>query len=180
MVRSIITYGDPILRKKTKQVTDFSHLEDLYQDMFDTMYEEEGIGLAANQIGIDLNLMVIDISHTEEFTEPMVIANAYITDSQGEDVMEEGCLSLPEIRIDVIRPEEIVLKYQDETGKQFENAYDGFMARVLQHEIDHLNGVMMIDYLSPLQIKQYKNQLQDLSNNQKAVAQNQFSRGIIL
>jgi peptide deformylase len=89
-------------------------------------------------------------------------------------------LSLPEIRIDVIRPEEIVLKYQDETGKQFENAYDGFMARVLQHEIDHLNGVMMIDYLSPLQIKQYKNQLQDLSNNQKAVAQNQFSRGIIL
>tara|TARA_B100001971_G_scaffold133496_1_gene123266 strand:- start:117 stop:659 length:543 start_codon:yes stop_codon:yes gene_type:complete len=180
MVRPIITYGDPILSKLTKLVSDFSCIEDLIQDMFDTMYEEEGIGLAANQIGIDLNLLVVDISHTEEWDESMVFANVEIIDFNGESVIEEGCLSLPEIRFDVTRPEEIVLKYQDQTGKQIESEFGGLMARVLQHEIDHLNGVMMIDYLSPLQFQQYKNRLQKLTNRQKEETQEQFSRGIVL
>lgn len=178
MIRPIVIYGDPILRKKTEPVTDFSGLEDLIQDMYDTMYEEEGIGLSANQIGVDLNLMVVDVTHTDEWDEPMAIANAHITDSWGENVIEEGCLSLPEIRFDVTRPEEILLKYQDQTGKQFESQFDGLMSRVLQHEFDHLNGVMIIDYQTPIQLQQYKSRLRELSEHPKE--KSQISKGIVL
>ncbi|MFQ6608872.1 MAG: peptide deformylase [Fidelibacterota bacterium] len=180
MVRPIVTYGEPILRKKTEKISNFSDIESIIQDMFETMYEEEGIGLAANQIGVSYHLMVVDVTHTEEWDKPMVFANAQIIGSQGESVMEEGCLSLPEIRFEVTRPEEIVLKYQDQTGKQFTSSYTGLMARVIQHEIDHLNGILMIDYLSPLQRLQYKSQLQEITGNRLEVTTEQFSKGIVL
>ena len=115
----VVHYGDPILRKKCKPVTDFEKLPGLIEDMFDTMYEENGIGLAANQVGIDLHLFIIDISDFEKEGESIhVFINGEILDTSGESWFEEGCLSIPDVRLDVKRPETITFKYQDESGDE--------------------------------------------------------------
>ena len=149
-VLEVVNYGNPILRKKCNQVTNFPQLSDLIDDMFDTMYEEEGIGLAANQVGIDLNLFIIDISHTDDDEFPRIFINGEITSSRGESVFSEGCLSIPEVALEVTRPEVILFKYQDIHEKWYEEEFDGLLSRAIQHEIDHLNGVLFIDYLSKL------------------------------
>lgn len=158
-VLDIVKYGNPILRKKCASVKDFSKIPSLIQDMFDTMYEEEGIGLAANQVGVDLNLMIIDVTHTEETDEPKIFVNGEITASWGESVFEEGCLSIPEVRLEIKRPEFIRFKYQDLEGKQHEEQFSGLLGRAIQHENDHLNGVFIIDRVSQLTKMQVKNQL---------------------
>ena len=112
-VLEVINYGNPILRKKCNMVTDFSKLSGFIDDMFDTMYEEEGIGLAANQVGFDLDLFVIDISHTDENEFPRIFVNGEIISSDGESIYSEGCLSIPLIALEVKRPEKIGFKYQD-------------------------------------------------------------------
>jgi peptide deformylase len=155
----LIKYGDPILRKKVDKVIEFSELDSLVNDMFDTMYHERGIGLAANQVGVNLAILVFDIGNYElseeevnenEFTsEPRVFINPLITDSIGECLMEEGCLSVPEIRAEIMRPETITMQFQDmDQNTYFEN-FSALSARVLLHEIDHLNGKFFTDYLSP-------------------------------
>ena len=149
-VLEVVNYGNPILRKRCKQVTDFSRLSDFIDDMFDTMYEEEGIGLAANQVGVDLNLFIIDISHTDDNEYPRIFINGEITSSQGESIFSEGCLSIPEVALEVTRPEVISFKYQDINEKWHEEEFDGLLARAIQHEIDHLNGVLFIDHISRL------------------------------
>lgn len=142
----VVHYGDPILRKKCKPVTDFEKLPGLIEDMFDTMYEENGIGLAANQVGIDLNLFIIDISDFEKEGESIhVFINGEILDTSGESWFEEGCLSIPDVRLDVKRPETITFKYQDESGDEHTEEISGLLARAIQHEIDHLNGVFIVD-----------------------------------
>lgn len=159
----IVQYGHPILRKKCEKVTDFDAVPKLIDDMFDTMYEEEGIGLAANQVGIDLNLMIIDVSHTEETDEIHTLINGEIIDSWGESIFEEGCLSIPEVRLEVKRPEFIKLKYQTINGDEKEDEFSGLLGRAIQHEIDHLNGVFIVDRVSPLVRMQVKKQLKEIA-----------------
>ena len=145
-VREVVHYGDPILRKVCKPVKDFKKLSSLIDDMFDTMYEESGIGLAANQIGVDLNLFIIDISGIEEETESVhIFINGEIMESSGESWFEEGCLSIPNVRLEVKRPEFIQFKYQDENGTEHIEEMRGLLARAIQHEIDHLKGVFIVD-----------------------------------
>jgi len=142
----VVHYGDPILRKKCKPVEDYKKLSGLIDDMFDTMYEENGIGLAANQVGVDLNLFIIDISDIEEEGESIhVFINGEIIEGSGESWFEEGCLSIPDVRLDVKRPETITFKYQDESGHEHTKEISGLLARAIQHEVDHLNGVFIVD-----------------------------------
>jgi len=162
-VMDIVKYGNPILRKKCAAVTDFDSLPELVDVMLDTMYEEEGVGLAANQIGINMNLMVIDVSHTEEAEEALVFVNGKITDSWGESIIEEGCLSIPEVRLEVKRPEFIKFRYTTMGGVEKEDEFSGLLGRAIQHEIDHLNGIFIIDHVSPMVRMQVKKQLKEIS-----------------
>jgi len=161
-VFEITLFGNPILKKKCETVAEFKTLAPLVNNMLDTMYEEEGIGLAGNQIGIDLHLMVIDVSHIEDTDGHLVIANGEIIDRSSEIIMEEGCLSLPGVRFDVKRPEEITLKYQTISGETKVEEFNGMHARVIQHEIDHLNGILMIDRVSPLVKMQFNQELKEI------------------
>ena len=161
-VLDVVQYGDPILRKECKSVTDYSVLPKIIEDMFDTMYEEEGVGLAANQVGIDLNLMIIDVSHTDEDDEAHIFVNGKILDSFGESELEEGCLSIPEIRLPIKRPEIIQFKYQLLDGSDHIEEFSGLLARAIQHEIDHLKGIFIIDRVSPLMALQYKKKLKEI------------------
>ena len=146
----VITYGEPILRKVLEIVEDFDAIKDLVPDMFDTMYEEEGIGLAASQIGVDLNLMIIDISHADQNHPPAAYVNGQIIDQSGSISLEEGCLSIPEVRVDVTRSEKVIFAYQDLGGNHHEAEFDDLMATVIQHEMDHLDGILFVDHLSPV------------------------------
>ena len=161
----IFTFDHPVLRKETAQVTeDTAELQKLIAAMQKTMHHAEGIGLAANQVGKSLALTVIDISETKDNGHilPLVLINPVITGTHGESVFEEGCLSLPEIREDVIRPESIGIKFLNEELKQIEMEASGLLARVMQHEVDHLHGKYFIDYLSPLKLSFLKGKLNKL------------------
>lgn len=158
----ITTYGMDILRKKTKPVKNVdSKLIQLVQDMFYTMDKSSGIGLAAPQVNIDISLALIDISSVEEYKKikPLVLINPEVLESYGESIQEEGCLSIPDIRADVIRSKKIFLKYFDFDLNEIKIELNGFLARVAQHEIDHLNGKLFIDYLSEKSKKEIKKQL---------------------
>jgi len=147
----ILKYGNPILRKKVEDVIDFDNLSDLVQNMFITMYQEKGIGLAANQVGRSINLIIVDTTNIEgeDDSEPYVFINSKIIKTNGSIVMEEGCLSVPEIRAEIERPETITLQYQDLQKKVHEIKFSNIISRVIQHEIDHLEGKFFVDYLSP-------------------------------
>ena len=164
-VLEVVHYGDPILRKKCNSVKDFSKLESLLNDMFDTMYEENGIGLAANQVGFDMNLFIIDISGIEEDEKTRVFINGEIINSEGESWFEEGCLSIPDIRLNIKRPDIIKFKYQDEKGQEFEEDFDGLLARAIQHEVDHLNGVFIVDRVSKSEKMSVAKELKDIEKN---------------
>ncbi|MFQ6604953.1 MAG: peptide deformylase [Fidelibacterota bacterium] len=167
-VLDIVKYGDPILRKVCAPVKDFSGLDRLIEDMFDTMYEAEGIGLAANQVGWDMNLFIIDITHTEETDEPMVFLNGEIQSGEGESSYEEGCLSIPEVTFEITRPEQIYFRYQTPDEEWHEASFGGLLARAIQHEMDHLTGKMIVDRVSKLTRIQYKKQLKDLEKQSRA------------
>ena len=164
-VLEVVHYGDPILRKKCNSVKDFSKLESLLNDMFDTMYEDNGIGLAANQVGFDMNLFIIDISGIEEDEKTRVFINGEIINSEGESWFEEGCLSIPDIRLNVKRPDIIKFKYQDEKGQEFEEDFDGLLARAIQHEVDHLNGVFIVDRVSKSEKMSVAKELKNIEKN---------------
>ena len=152
-VKKVVTYGHPILRKVSSDITDFSNIDSLIQDLFDTMYEFDGIGLASNQIGIDKRIFVVDISHMEESDEesdkPLVFINGRVDNTVGSDVDSEGCLSLPEIRINVERYESIRYKYLDRDLNKHSRNFSGLLARIIQHENDHLDGKLITDYATP-------------------------------
>jgi len=143
--------GDPILRKKTTDIDVFdAKFGAFLEEMTEIMYREDGIGLAAPQIGVSKSVLVIDVSELVETESLRIFINPKILNASGSSVIEEGCLSIPGVREEVTRPEIIELSYQDETGAAFTHEFDGWIARVLQHEIDHLNGVLFVDHLSPL------------------------------
>ena len=165
-IRDVVNYGNPILRKICSQVSDFTALPSILNDMFDSMYESEGIGLAANQIGIDLNLFIIDITHTDEADDPHVFINSSIISTKGDkEVFQEGCLSLPGIALDVRRPKMVTLKYQTIDKEWHEDDFDGLLARAIQHEMDHLNGVFIIDRVGEIERLKYQNVLKELEKN---------------
>ena len=152
--------GDDVLRKTASEVKQFNgRLAHLAEEMIEIMHSNDGIGLAAPQIGVSERLLVVDISPIDKESKPGVYVNPQILEEYGECVLEEGCLSIPNVREEVSRPEEILLKYQTVDGEQKIEKYNGWMARVLQHEIDHLNGVLFIDYLSPVKRKLISQQL---------------------
>lgn len=150
--REIIVLPDPLLRTVSKQVkTVDAATRRLMDDMLDTMYEAPGIGLAAVQIGEPQRLVVIDISREGEERQPLFLVNPEITwSSEEESDYEEGCLSIPEFFDMVTRPKEVKVRYLDRQGEAQEQLCSGVLATCVQHEIDHLNGVLFIDYLTKL------------------------------
>ena len=152
MLRKILTEPDAILRKKCEPLEKVdTETKKLMDDMLETMYAAPGIGLAAIQVGILKRLVVIDISKGEEEKKPIFIINPKIIHrSKKTSVYEEGCLSLPGQFAEIERPAECTLKYIDYNGKEKELKADGLLATCVQHEVDHLNGILFIDYLSKL------------------------------
>jgi peptide deformylase len=141
---------DPILRRKAVEVRNFDFsLSSLTENMFETMYESNGIGLAAPQIGISQRLIVIDIEEIDAEFPPLALVNPTITESSGEELGEEGCLSLPDFRAIVRRSTEVSINAQNIDGQAVHFSAQGLMARVLQHEIDHLDGILITDRLRP-------------------------------
>lgn len=146
-------YGDPVLRKKAEPVTEITDAElQLAEKMLITMYATgNGIGLAATQVGVLKRFLIVDISEVaDEEYEPVMLFNPEILSAEGEAVAEEGCLSIPNVTADVKRPEKVVIEGMNVESEQVRIEADGLLARALQHEIDHLNGVLFIDRLSGL------------------------------
>lgn len=143
----IHTYPDPVLAKKAERVTDFgSEQQKFFDDMIETMYVEDGVGLAAPQVGVSKQIMIV--SPRARRGEEMVIVNPDIYETQGQQMGPEGCLSFPGISGDVLRATKIKVRYQDRNGNAVEAEFSDFTARVIQHENDHLNGILLIDRVS--------------------------------
>ena len=151
MTYDIRTYGDPVLKSPAARVTDIDgKVVRLVDDMFDTLYtSDSGIGLAAPQIGVQKQIFVWDMDD-----EPMVVINPEIVETRGEWVYEEGCLSIPGIYVEMVRPKEVLMRGLTLDGNEIEIEADELAARLFQHELDHLNGVLMFDRMSPDQRKE--------------------------
>jgi peptide deformylase len=171
MIYPIVMYGDPVLRKKAKDIEKGTDISELVNDMYETMHGAHGIGLAAPQIGKSIRLFVVDGTTLED--EPKLkdfkkaFVNPLILDEDGEPwAFEEGCLSIPNIREEVERPEKLRIKYFDENWNSFEEEFDGMKARIIQHEYDHIEGKLFIDYLTPLKKRMLKGKLSDISKGE--------------
>jgi peptide deformylase len=152
MIYPIVKYGQPVLEKRGEDITEFDtpELHQLIEDMFESMYAAKGVGLAAPQIGVGKRLAVIDITTGEDPAQKIVLINPQIVKTEGSQKSEEGCLSLPTFREQVVRPLKVTVAAQDATGKQFEMAGDDLLARAFLHETDHLNGKLYISHISAL------------------------------
>jgi peptide deformylase len=165
-IHTIVKYPEPVLSKRGEPVTEFTpELAQLVEEMWNSMYAAHGIGLAAPQIGVSKRITVIDVSFKERPAEKLVLINPEIVEREGKQYEEEGCLSLPEIREKVQRAARVKVRAQDVTGKFFEVAAEELLARAMQHEIDHLNGVLFIDRLSPLKRDLVKRRIRKLQKN---------------
>jgi len=150
-MKEIRKYGDEVLRKKASEIKEINgEIVELSREMVETMHEAPGIGLAAPQIGESIRLITVDLSVGEDPKELIVMINPEIKEKEGEEIGEEGCLSLPGVVDNVKRPYRILVKGYDLNGKEREIEAEGLLARVFCHEVDHLDGVLFIDRLSPL------------------------------
>ena len=155
----VLRFPDERLRRVASPVSQFDGaLSQLVDDMFDTMYDQQGIGLAATQIDVHQRVICIDVSSTRD--QPLVLINPEITEQEGLVINEEGCLSVPGNYASVERAERIRVSALDRDGNPFEQDADGLLAICIQHEIDHLNGVLFIDYLSPLKRQRIRKKLE--------------------
>jgi peptide deformylase len=178
MIYPIVVYGSPILRLVAKDIdkADYPNLKNLIADMYDTMHKSDGMGLAAPQIGKSIRLFVVDLSALEEEDPSLAgFKKAFINvhlETLGEEtvVMNEGCLSIPKIREDVARHNRVKVTYYDEDWNYYEEEYEGLKARVIQHEYDHLDGVLFIDKINPLRRKLLKGKLTDITKCKVDVA----------
>lgn len=189
MTLPIVAYGDPVLRKRAKEVEkDHPGLQDLIANMFETMYEAPGVGLAAPQVGESLRLFVVDseqlfkededadeneISKKDYTGEPLkqVFINPEIVKEHGKKwVFEEGCLSIPGIRENVEREDTLVIRFYDERFQLHEKEFDGITARIIQHEYDHIEGILFVDRIKPLKRQFLKNKLEAISKGNVEVA----------
>lgn len=165
-IHEVVKYPDPILSKPGKAVTVFdAETEQLVEEMFDSMYAAQGIGLAAPQIGISKRITVIDVSFKERPEDKLALINPVILDKTGKQVEEEGCLSLPEIREKVQRAAWVKVRAQNVKGETFEVEGEELLARALQHEIDHLDGILFIDHLSRLKRDLVQRRIKKLQKN---------------
>ncbi|MFO7813306.1 MAG: peptide deformylase [Pelovirga sp.] len=156
-IREILHYPESLLKKKSAPVTVFDQqLRQLAQDMVETMYDAPGVGLAAPQVGELMRLIVLDCSGSDEPADLVIAANPEIITAAGESYEEEGCLSIPGFCTAVKRHQEVTLRYQDPTGQVHERHADGLLAVGIQHEIDHLDGILFVDRLSPLKRSIFK------------------------
>lgn len=170
MILPIAIYGHPVLRKVAKEIDeDYPNLKEFIDNMFATMYHTDGIGLAAPQVGKSIRLFVIDATPmAEDFPElsdlKKTFINAEITEYEGETVTEEeGCISVPAIREKVTRETRIRIQYVDENFEEHDEVYEGWAARVIQHEYDHLEGTLFVDKISPLRRRLISGKLQGLA-----------------
>lgn len=170
MILPIYTYGQPVLKKETEEIDrDFENLPRLIEDMFETLRKSEGVGLAAPQVGLPIRLMVVDLDIMSD-DEPefkgyfRTYINPYIEETDGEMVpYEEGCLSFPGIHEKVSRPARVRVSWQDENFQEHDEWFEGFPARVMQHEIDHLDGKCFIDRMSPLRRQMNRKNLSNIA-----------------
>jgi peptide deformylase len=161
----ITTYGMDVLRKTTNPVEKIDkNIIELIDNMFYTMINAYGIGLAAPQVNSDLSICLVDISCIDEYKDvkPLILINPVILDSHGESTKDEGCLSIPDVRGEITRPDKIFLKYNDFDMNEVKIEIDGFLSRVAQHEIDHLHGKLFVDYLSKESMSKVKSQLRKI------------------
>ncbi|GAB3338939.1 peptide deformylase [Marivirga atlantica] len=168
MIYPIVAYGHPVLKTKAKDIDpEEVDVKQLVNDMFETMYNANGVGLAAPQVGKSLRLFVIDTDPIDDGDEPKVkkaFINPQIIEEAGEEwAMEEGCLSIPNIREDVFRQEHLKLQYFDEDFNEHVEEFDGFTARVIQHEYDHIEGILFTDHISALKKRLLKGKLTNIS-----------------
>ena len=177
MILPIVAYGDPVLRKKAKEINaEYPKLDELISNMWDTMYNAHGVGLAAPQIGLPIRLFLVDTTPFSDDDDlspeeqqaldgfKKVFINAKIEQEEGEEWdFNEGCLSIPEVREDVKRKPTITITYQDEDFKTYTETYDGLLARVIQHEYDHIEGILFTDKLSSLKKRLLKSRLDKIS-----------------
>ena len=163
-IRTILTYPDPLLRRKALPVVSFGAvLQAFVDDMVETMYDAPGIGLAATQIGDPRQIIVVDTSKSKATKDFMVLINPKILSSEGRQIDEEGCLSVPELTSNVKRFKKIVVSYRNIQGEEVEIEAEDRFAVVLQHEIDHLHGILFLDHLSPLKRQLYKKKIKKLT-----------------
>ncbi len=177
MIYPIVAYGDPVLRKMGKEISkDFPKFEKILENMFETMYNALGIGLAAPQVGLPIRLFIVDATpfgEDEDLEEEereflsdfkQVFINAKIIEETGDEwAFNEGCLSIPDVREDVFRNETIKIEFLDENFKKHTKEFNGIVARIIQHEYDHIEGVLFTDKLSPLKKRLIKGKLSNIS-----------------
>ncbi len=157
MVRTILTYPDPILKKKAVPVTVINDAtRELVRDMAETMYDAQGVGLAAPQIGVSQRVIVIDVSQRDERPELIVCINPVFVHTEGESYEEEGCLSVPKYAANVHRHASVVVKALNLDGEEVSYKAEGLLSIAFQHEIDHLDGILFVDHLSPLKREMFK------------------------
>lgn len=185
MILPVEAYGSTVLKKEAEEIDEnYEGLQELLANMFETMYEASGVGLAAPQIGKGIRIFIVDASpfaEVEEGEEPdpmaegldgfkKVFINPIIEEESGEEwAFAEGCLSIPKIREDVMRKPNIKISYYDENWNYFEEEYDGYAARIIQHEYDHVEGVLFTDHLSPLKKRILKKKLLNISKGDVSV-----------
>lgn len=177
MILPIVAYGDPVLRKVGTEIDkDYPNLSDLIDNMWETMYHAHGVGLAAPQIGLAIRMFMVDatpFADDEDLTEEeqnqlkdfkRVFINAKILEETGKDwAFNEGCLSIPDVREDVTRKDTLTISYLDENFKPHKETFDGMLARVIQHEYDHIEGILFTDKLSSLKKRLLKSRLANIS-----------------
>lgn len=183
MILPIVAYGDPVLRKECKEISkDYPKLEVLIENMFETMYGAKGIGVAAPQVGVPIRLFLVDATPfaddddlSEEEQEQVsefrkVFINATILEESGDEwAFNEGCLSIPDVREDVFRQPDIKIEYFDEDFKKHTESYSGIIARIIQHEYDHIEGILFTDKLSPLKKRLIKGKLTNISKGKTSI-----------
>lgn len=177
MILPIVAYGDPVLKKKGKAISkDYPKLDELLDNMYETMYNAYGVGLAAPQIGLPIRLFLVDTSPFSEDPDlspeeqetlkdfKRTFINAEITNEEGDEwAFNEGCLSIPDVREDVFRKPKITISYVDENFEQRTETFEGLIARVIQHEYDHIEGILFTDKLSSLKKRLIKGKLSNIS-----------------
>ena len=183
MILPIFAYGEPVLRKKGAVIDkDYPKFDELLENMFETMYEASGIGLAAPQIGHPIRLFLVDASpfaDDEDLSEEeraslenfkKVFINAQIVDEVGDEwAFNEGCLSIPDVREDVFRQSDVIIEYQDENFEKHKETFTGMAARIIQHEYDHIEGILFTDKLSPLKKRLIKTKLSNISKGKVSI-----------
>lgn len=183
MILPIVAYGDPVLRKEAEEISkDYPKLDEILENMWETMYNAAGVGLAAPQVGLPIRIFMVDtapFSDDPDFTEEeqkelagfkKTFINAEIIEETGDEwSFNEGCLSIPNVREDVFRPENVTIEYYDEKFKKHTETYNGLIARVIQHEYDHIEGILFTDKISSLKKRLIKNKLSNISKGKTSV-----------